>query len=67
MVEARSFTAEQGRSDERGGKLISLRQQHSHQVYGLQRIIQSQTSRLAEKDQTIAQTNQALRQKDKTI
>ena len=73
VVEARS-TVEQDRSDERDRELRSLRQQHSHQVQGLQRIIQSQTTRLAEKDQTIArkeqtiaQNGQALREKDETI
>ena len=69
-VEARS-TAELDRSDERES---SLRQQHSQQVFGLQKIIQSQTSRLVEKDQTIeqkeqiiVQNRQILREKDDTI
>ena len=53
-------TAEQGRIDERDRELRSLRQQHSQQVQGLQQIIQSQLTRLEEKDQ-------ALRQKDETI
>ena len=59
VVEARS-SAEQGRSDERGEELRSLRQQHSQQVQGLQQIIQSQMNRLAEKDQTIAQKNETI-------
>jgi serine/threonine protein kinase len=69
VVEARS-TAEQDRSDERDRELRSLRQQHQD----LQQIIQSQTSHLAEKrqtiarkEQTIAQNHQALREKDETI
>ena len=73
VVEARS-TAEQDRSDERDRELRSLRQQHSQQVQGLQQIIQSQTIRLGEKDQTIARKQQtiaqnslALREKDETI
>ena len=73
VVEARR-TAELDRSDERDRELRSLRQQHSQQVQSLQRIIQSQTTRLAEKDQTIsrkeqtiAQNSQALREKDETI
>ena len=63
VVEARS-TAEQDRSDE-GDR--GLRSQHRQQIQGLQQIIQSQTSRLAEKDQTIAQNSQILRQKDEII
>ena len=53
-------TAEQGRGDERHREIRSLRQQHTQQVQGLQQIIQSQVSRLEEKDQ-------ALREKDVTI
>ena len=53
-------TAEQGRGDERDSEIRSLRQQHTQQVQGLQQIIQSQVSRLEEKDQ-------ALREKDETI
>ena len=53
-------TAEQGRGDERDREIRSLRQQHTQQVQGLQQIIQSQVSRLEEKDQ-------ALREKDETI
>ena len=56
VAEIRS-TTEQG---ERDRELRSLRQQHSHQVQGLQQIIQSQMCRLHEKDQ-------ALKQKDETI
>jgi serine/threonine protein kinase len=65
-VEARSSAEqvrshpEQVRSDERDGELRSLRQQHSQQVRGLQHIIESQISRLDEKEQ-------ALREKDETI
>ena len=73
VVEARSIE-EQDRSDERDRELRSLRQQHSQQVQDLQQIIQSQISRLAEKDQsiarreqTIAQNSQILREKDETI
>ena len=66
VVEARSV-AEQDRSDERDRELRSLRQQHCRQVQGLQRIIQSQTRRLAEKDQTIARKEVTLREKDETI
>ena len=55
-----SNTAEQGRGDERDREIRSLRQQHTQQVEGLQQIIQSQVSRLEEKDQ-------ALREKDETI
>jgi hypothetical protein len=73
VVEARS-TAEQDRSDERDRELRSLRQQDNQQVQDLQQTIQSQTSRLAEKDQTIArkeqtisQNHQTLREKDETI
>ena len=43
-------------------ELRSLRQQHSQQVQGLQQIIQSQTNRLAEKDQTIAKKEQSMTQ-----
>ena len=53
-------TAEQGRGDERDREIRSLRQQHTQQVQGLQQIIQSQVSRLEEKDQL-------LREKDETI
>ena len=53
-------TAEQGRGDERDREIRSLRQQHTQQVQGLQQIIQSQVSRLEEKDQV-------LREKDETI
>ena len=66
VVEARSI-AEQDRSDERDRELRSLRQQHCRQVQGLQRIIHSQTRRLAEKDQTIARKEETLREKDETI
>ena len=52
--------AEQVRGDERDREIRSLRQQHTQQVQGLQQIIQSQVSRLEEKDQ-------ALREKDETI
>ena len=65
-VKIRSKT-EQGRSDERDEELRSLRQQHSQQIQGLQQIIQSQMTRLEEKDQTIMQKDQALRQKDEAI
>jgi serine/threonine protein kinase len=71
--EARS-TVEHDSSDERDKELWSLRQQHSQQVQGFQQIIESQTSCLAEKDQTIAlkeqtitQNSQTLREKDETI
>ena len=53
--------------NEKDRELRSLRQQHSHQVQGLQQIIQSQTSRLTEKDQFITQNSQALRETDETI
>ena len=53
-------TAEQGRGVERDREIRSLRQQHTQQVQGLQQIIQSQVSRLEEKDQV-------LREKDVTI
>ena len=53
-------TAEQGRGDERDREIGSRRQQHTQQVQGLQKIIQSQVSRLEKKDQ-------ALREKDETI
>ena len=66
VVEART-TAEQGRSDERDGELRSLRQQHSEHVQDLQQIIQSLTSRLAEKDQTIARKEQTIIQNEETI
>ncbi len=73
VVETRS-TAEQDSNDDRDRELRSLRQQHSQQVQGLQQIIQSQISHLAEKDQTIArkeqtiaQNCQTLREKDETI
>jgi hypothetical protein len=59
VVEARS-TAEQDRSDERDRELRSLRQQHSQQIQGLQQIIQSQTSRLAENDQAITQNEEII-------
>ena len=59
VADARS-TVEQGKNDERDRELRSLRQQHSQQVRGLQQIIESQTSRLDEKEQ-------ALREKDATI
>ncbi len=65
-IEANS-TAEQNGSDERDRELRSLRQQHSQQVRNFQQIIQSQTSRLTENDQTIAQKDLALREKDETI
>ena len=73
VVEAQS-AAEQDRSDERDRELTSLRQQYSQQVQGLKQIIQSQTSQLAEKDQTItrneqtiAQNSHILREKNETI
>ena len=73
VVEARS-TAELDRSDERDRELRSLKLQYSQQIQGLQQIIQSQTSRLVEKDQTIArneqtiaQNRQTLREKDEAI
>ena len=66
VVEGRS-QAEQDRSDERDSELRALRQQHSQQVQGLQQIIQSQTSRLTEKDQAITQSSQTLREKDEFI
>ncbi len=63
LVEARRI-AEQDERD----------REHSQQVQGLQQIIQSQISQLAEKDQTIARKEQtiaqnslALREKDETI
>ena len=59
VVEARS-TAEQERSDERDRELRSLRQQHSQQIQGLQQIIQSQTTHLAEKYQTITRREQTM-------
>ena len=59
VVEARS-TAEQDRSDERDKELRSLKQQHSKQVQGLQQIIHSQTSHLAEKDQIITQKDETI-------
>ena len=59
VVEARS-TAEQDRSDERDREPRSLRWQHSQQVQGLQQIVQSQTSHLAEKDQIIAQKDETI-------
>jgi hypothetical protein len=73
VVEARSTTEQDG-SDERERELRSLRQQHSQQ----QQIIQSQTSRLAEKDktivrkeqqkvQTLRKTNETIAQKDEII
>ena len=55
-------TAEQGRGDERDREIRSLRQQHTQQVQGLQQIIQSQVSRLEEKDETIAAGQQQLRE-----
>ena len=61
VVEARS-TVEWDRSDERDRELRSLRQQHSQQIQGLQQIIKSQTSHLAEKDETIARNEQAITQ-----
>ena len=66
VVEARS-TVEQDRSDERDRELRSLRQKHSQQVQVLQQIIQSQTSCLAEKDQTIARKEEVITHKDKII
>ena len=66
MVEA-THTAEQDRSDERDRELRLLRQKHSQQVQILQQIIQSQTSCLAEKDQTIARKEEIIVQKDETI
>ena len=59
--------AEQDRSDERDRELRSLRQLHSQQVQGLQKIIQSQTTQLEEKDQTIARNDQTMREKDEII
>ena len=59
VVEAKS-TAEQDRSDERDKELRSLGHQHSQQVEGLQQIIQSQTSHLAEKDQIISQKDETI-------
>ena len=53
-------TAEQGRGDEKDREIRSLRQQHTQQVQSLKQLIQSQVSRLEEKDQ-------ALREKDETI
>ena len=66
VVEARS-SAEQGRSDGRDRELRSLRQQHSQQVQELQQIIQSQTNRLEEKNQTIAENEQVLVYNQETI
>ena len=73
MVEARS-SAEQDRSDERDRELRSLKQQHRQQIQGLQQIIQSRTSRLAEneqiidkKEQIIAEKVQTITQRDETI
>ena len=66
VVEARS-TAERDRSDERDRKLISLRQQHNQEIQGLQQIIQSQKSHLADKDQTITRKEEAIVQKDDAI
>ena len=71
-------TSDTAERDESNGsidrELSSLRQQYSQQIQGLQRIIQSQTSRLEEKDQslvrkdqTIARREQELREKDQTI
>ena len=62
-VDARSTTEQ----DERDRELRSLRQQHNQQVQGLQQIIQSQLTRLEEKDETIMQKDQALREKDESI
>ena len=53
-------TADEGRSDERDSEVRSLRQQYSQQVQGLQQIIQSQTNRLTEKEQTIAQKDETI-------
>ena len=53
-------TAERDRGDERDREIRSLEQIHTQQVQGLQQIIQSQVSRLEEKDE-------ALREKDGTI
>ena len=73
-VEARSTAEQNGSSDARDRELRSLRQQHSQQIQGLQRIIQSQIIRLEEKDQTIVrkdqfitQNEQALREKEEII
>ena len=66
VVEARS-TAELGRSDERDRELRSLRLQYSQQIQGLQQIIRSQTSRLVEKDQTIARNEQTIEQNSLTL
>ena len=54
-------TAEQDRGDERDREIRSLRQQHTQQVQGLQQIIQSQVSRLEEKDEIIAAGQQEIR------
>ena len=54
-------TAEQGRGDERDREIRSLRRQHTQQIQGLQQIIQSQVSRLEEKDETIAAGQQEIR------
>ena len=54
VVKARN-TTEKDRSDAKDSELRSLREQHSQQIQGLQQIIQSQTSRLEEKDQVLVQ------------
>ena len=54
-------TVEQVRGDERDREIRSLRQQHTQQIQGLQQIIQSQVSRLEEKDETIAAGQQEIR------
>ena len=54
-------TAEQSRGDERDREIRSLRQQHTQQVQDLQQIIQSQVSRLEEKDETIAAGQREIR------
>ena len=59
VVEARS-AAGQDRSGERDRELRSLRQQHSQQVQGLQRIIQSHTNHLVEKDQIISSKEETI-------
>ena len=53
-------TADEGRSDERDSKVRSLRQQHSQQIQDLQQIVQSQTDRLTEKEQIIAQKDESI-------
>ena len=66
VVQARS-SAEQDRNDKRDRELRSLRHQHRQQIRGLQQIIQSQTSRLEEKDQTIAQKDEVITRNNETV